>query len=109
VARATDNAWGPSLNNSSRTFRAQRTLPPSGAGREELRVTLLKPYLLRLRDERGDAAVRTLLATVGVPPSLVEDDSAWLSLAAARRVLAALNTALGENALASRGTWMTHP
>ncbi len=72
-------------------------------------MTLLKPYLLRLRDERGDGAVRTLLATVGVPPSLVDDDSAWLSLAAARRVLAALNTALGENALLSRGTWMTHP
>jgi hypothetical protein len=70
---------------------------------------MLKPYLLRLRDERGDGAVRTLLATVGVPPTLVDDDSAWLSVAAARRTLAALNAALGEGALASRGTWMTHP
>jgi len=87
----------------------ERTLPPTGAGREELRVTLLKPYLLRLRDERGDSAVRTLLATVGVPPSLVDDDSAWLSLAATRRTLAALATALGDDALSSRGTWMTHP
>jgi eukaryotic-like serine/threonine-protein kinase len=84
-------------------------LPPSGAGREELRVTLLKPYLLRMRDERGDAALRTLLVTVGVPPSLVDDDSAWLSLAATRRTLAALNAALGDDALISRGTWMTHP
>ncbi len=84
-------------------------MPPSGTGREELRVALLKPYLLRLRDERGDSAVRTLLATVGVPANLVDDDSAWLSLATARRTLAALNAALGDNALASRGTWMTHP
>ena len=98
------------MNGSARVVRAQRTLPPSGAGgREELRITLLKPYLLRLRDERGDSAVRALLATVGVPPTLVDDDSAWLSLAAMRRTLAALATALGEDALSSRGTWMTHP
>ena len=84
-------------------------MPPPGAGREELRITLLKPYLLRLRDERGDGAVRALLATAGVPPTLMDDDSAWLSLAAARRTLAALAAALGEGALASRGTWMTHP
>ncbi|HEY3252628.1 MAG TPA: protein kinase [Polyangiaceae bacterium] len=97
------------MNGPSRIARAQRTLPPSGAGREELRITLLKPYLLRLRDERGDSAVRALLATVGVPPTLVDDDSAWLSLAATRRTLAALATALGNDALSSRGTWMTHP
>lgn len=95
--------------SSPRALRGQRTLPPTGAGREEMRVTLLKPYLLRLRDERGDSAVRALLATVGVPPTLVEDDSAWLSLAAVRRTLGALATALGEDALASRGAWMTHP
>ena len=97
------------MNGSSRIARGERTLPPSGAGREELRITLLKPYLLRLRDERGDSAVRTLLATVGVPPTLVDDDSAWLSLAATRRTLAALATALGDDALSSRGSWMTHP
>ena len=97
------------MNGSPRTVRAQRTLPPSGAGREELRATLLKPYLLRLRDERGDSAVRALLATVGIPSTLVDDDSAWLSLAAVRRTLAALATALGDDALASRGVWMTHP
>ena len=97
------------MTSPARAVRAQRTLPPSGAGREELRITLLKPYLLRLRDERGDSAVRALLATVGVPPTLVDDDSAWLSLAATRRTLAALATALGDDALASRGAWMTHP
>ncbi|MES1179343.1 MAG: protein kinase [Myxococcales bacterium] len=97
------------MNGSSRAVRPQRTLPPSGAGREELRAALLKPYLLRLRDERGDNAVRALLATAGVPASLVDDDSAWLSLATMRRTLAALASALGDDALAHRGTWMTHP
>lgn len=98
-----------SLSISSKPARPRRSLPPTGAGREELRVTLLKPYLLRLRDERGESALRVLLATVGIPPNLVDDDSAWISLAAARRMLAALATALGDSALASRGAWMTHP
>ncbi|MEO6598465.1 MAG: protein kinase [Polyangiaceae bacterium] len=70
---------------------------------------MLKPYLLRLRDERGDSAVRDLLANAGVPATLVDDDSAWLSLATMRRTLAALASALGDDALTHRGTWMTHP
>ncbi|HEY4102670.1 MAG TPA: hypothetical protein VGM44_02225, partial [Polyangiaceae bacterium] len=93
------------MSGSVKPVRTKRTLPPTGAGREELRITLLKPYLLRLRDERGDSAVRALLATVGVQPTLVDDDAAWLSIAAARRTLAALATALGDGALATRGTW----
>jgi serine/threonine-protein kinase len=86
-----------------------RTLPPIGGGKEELRATLLKPYLLRLRAERGEAAVRALLATVGIPSVVLDDDSSWLSVAAARRALAAIAGALGEEALAHRGEWMTHP
>jgi hypothetical protein len=70
---------------------------------------MLRPYLLRLRDERGESAVRALLTTVGVPPLLLEDDTAWLSLAAARRTMAALASALGESTLSTRGPWMTHP
>jgi hypothetical protein len=81
----------------------------SGAGREELRITLLTPYLLRLREEHGEAAVRSLLASVGLPLSLIEDDSAWISIAVARRTLAALANALGDNALRTRGVFMTHP
>jgi serine/threonine-protein kinase len=94
---------------SSRPARARNSLQPTGTGREELRAAMLRPYLLRLRDERGESAVRALLTTVGVPPLLLEDDSAWLSLGAAQRTLAALETALGESSLASRGPWMTHP
>ncbi|HYO92989.1 MAG TPA: serine/threonine-protein kinase [Polyangiaceae bacterium] len=92
-----------------RSRRDRPNLPTSGVGREELRASLLKPFLLRLRDERGEPAVRALLSTVGIPQSLVDGDSGWISVAATRRVLAALATALGPDALASRGAWMTHP
>jgi serine/threonine-protein kinase len=70
---------------------------------------LLKPFLLRLRDERGEPAVRALLATVGIPQSIVDSDTGWISVAATRRALAALATALGADALETRGPWMTHP
>ncbi|HEY8945679.1 MAG TPA: serine/threonine-protein kinase [Polyangiaceae bacterium] len=93
----------------SRTVRDRPTLPTIGGGREELRSALLKPFLLRLRDERGEAAVRALLSTVGIPQSVVDSDSGWISVAAARRALTALATGLGTEALASRGAWMTHP
>ncbi len=89
--------------------RDRPTLPTSGVGREEIRASLLKPFLLRLRDERGDAAVRALLSTVGIPQSVVDSDTGWISVPAARRVMAALATALGREALATRGPWMTHP
>ena len=81
----------------------------AGTGREELRAALLKPYLLRLREERGEPAVKALLASVGIPPSLIDSDSGWITVAAARRALGELATALGEHSLASWGAWMTHP
>jgi eukaryotic-like serine/threonine-protein kinase len=85
------------------------SLPAAGTGKEELRASSILPYLLRLRAERGDLAVRALLSTVGVREGVLEDDAAWISVSAARRALAALATALGEPAIASRGEWMTHP
>lgn len=81
----------------------------AGTGREELRAALLKPYLLRLREERGEPAVKALLASVGIPPSLIDSDSGWITVAAARRALGELATALGEQSLTSWGPWMTHP
>jgi hypothetical protein len=42
----------------------KRSPPRSGTGREELRSTWFRPYLLRLRAERGDAALRALLSTL---------------------------------------------
>ncbi len=78
-------------------------------GKEELRAAVLKPYLLRLRDERDEKTVLALLATAGIPPVVLEDETGWLSVGAARRALRALADALGEPALAERGAWMTHP
>jgi eukaryotic-like serine/threonine-protein kinase len=74
-----------------------------------MRAASLKPYLLRLRDEKGENAVRGLLISVGIRPALLDDDTSWLSLATTRRALAALAAALGENALVQRQAWMTHP
>jgi len=93
----------------SQRQKDRKSLPYVGGGKEELRATFLKPYLLRLRDERGETAARALLATVGLPTTVIEDETLWISLAAARRTLAALAVALGENAILSRGPWMTHP
>jgi serine/threonine-protein kinase len=90
-------------------MRKRRSTPPMGGGKEELRAAQLKPYLLRLRDERGEAQARALLATVGIPQSVLEDETGWISVAAARRALHALMTALGEEAIARPGEWMTHP
>ena len=56
-------------------MRKRRSTPPMGGGKEELRAAQLKPYLLRLRDERGEAQARALLATVGIPQSVLEDET----------------------------------
>lgn len=92
-----------------RSSRDRKSLPQAGGGKEELRAALLKPYLLRMRDERGEPATRALLSTVGVPIAVLEDETLWLSLAAARRALSAIAVALGDDAIAHRGPWMTHP
>ncbi len=92
-----------------RPRRERPSLPAAEAGREELRASLLKPFLLRLREERGDPAVRALLSSVGIPQSVIDSDTGWISVAAARRALSALASAFGTDALESRGQWMTHP
>src|SRR5689334_520743 len=84
-------------------------MPPRGGGKEELRASLLKPYLLRLRSIRDDSAVRALLASAGIPATVLDDETAWISVAAARRALGGLALALGEGALTRRDTWLTHP
>ncbi|HYJ10345.1 MAG TPA: serine/threonine-protein kinase [Polyangiaceae bacterium] len=87
----------------------KRSPPRSGTGREELRSTWFRPYLLRLRAERGEAAVRALLSTAGIPIGSMNDDAGWLSVAAGKRLLRALASALGPEAVPDRGAWMTHP
>lgn len=83
--------------------------PSIVGGREELRASILKPYLLRFRDERGEATARALLSTVGLSSLILDNETAWISVGAARRALGALATALGRDAIAHCSSWMTHP
>jgi len=83
--------------------------PSIVGGREELRASILKPYLLRFRDERGESTVRALLSTVGLSSLILDNETAWISVGAARRTLDALATALGRDAIAHCSSWMTHP
>lgn len=53
--------------------------------------------------------VRALLATEGLSASLLDDDNAWISVAAARRAFGALERALGEGSIENCGEWVTHP
>jgi eukaryotic-like serine/threonine-protein kinase len=88
------------------------TNPPGSVrqgGKEELRASILKTYLLRARSERGERAVRQLLATAGIDPGAIDNETGWISQVAARRALHALAEMLGRDALAHRGEWTTHP
>lgn len=87
----------------------RRALAAGGGGREELRAALLRPYLLRLADERGDEAVQDVLAEARIRRSEVDNDSAWVPVASVLRALEALSHRLGPGALATRGRWATHP
>lgn len=86
---------------------------PKGAvrqgGKEELRASLLKTYLLRIRSEKGDRAVRTILANAGIDASMVDNETGWVSTQAARRALRGICEALGSiDALRVRGEWATN-
>jgi len=78
-------------------------------GKEELRASVLKTYLLRLRTEKGERAVLQLLATAGIDPSAVDNETGWVSRLAARRALRAIAEQLGREAIRVRGDWATHP
>ncbi|HXN31133.1 MAG TPA: serine/threonine-protein kinase [Polyangiaceae bacterium] len=78
-------------------------------GKEELRASVLKTYLLRLRTEKGERAVLQLLAAAGIDPSIVDNETGWVSRLAARRALRAIAHQLGREAIRLRGDWATHP
>jgi serine/threonine protein kinase len=78
-------------------------------GKEELRASVLKTYLLRLRAEKGQRAVLQLLAVAGIDPSVVDNETGWVSRLAARRALRAIADQLGREAIRHRGDWATHP
>jgi len=90
------------------------TAPPAlgslhRSGKEELRASILKTYLLRVRGERGDRVVRQLLARAGIDPNALDVETGWLSRNAAVRALQAIADLLGRDALRNRGEWTTHP
>jgi eukaryotic-like serine/threonine-protein kinase len=78
-------------------------------GKEEIRASFLKTYLLRVRIEKGERAVRQLLATAGIDPSVVDNETGWVSRLTARRALRAIADQLGREAIRHRGDWVTHP
>lgn len=82
---------------------------PKGAvrqgGKEELRASLLKTYLLRIRSEKGDRQVRTILANAGIDPTMVDNETGWVSTQAAKRALRGIGELLGMDALKDRGEW----
>ena len=78
-------------------------------GKEELRASFLKTYLLRMRAEKGERAVLQLLATAGIDSSVVGNETGWVSRLAARRALRAIAEQLGREAIRHRGDWATHP
>jgi len=86
---------------------------PKGAvrqgGKEELRASLLKTYLLRIRSEKGERVVRTILSNAGIDPTMIDNETGWVSTQAAKRALRGICEQLGNiDALRSRGEWVTH-
>ncbi len=78
-------------------------------GKEELRASILKTYLIRVRTEKGERAVQQLLSAAGIDPSAVDNETGWVSLLAAKRALVAMAGLLGREAIRHRGEWATHP
>src|ERR1700759_3491110 len=91
------------------------TVPPGGrgtvrqGGKEELRASVLKTYLLRVRTEKGERTARQLLAGAGIDPGAVDNETGWVSQLAAKRALRAIAELLGRDAIRHRGDWVTHP
>lgn len=86
-------------------------LPKGGVrqgGKEELRASLLKTYLLRIRSEKGERAVRTVLSNAGIDPGMVDNETGWISTLAAKRALRGICELLGMDALRQRGEWVTN-
>jgi eukaryotic-like serine/threonine-protein kinase len=78
-------------------------------GKEELRASVLKTYLLRIRTERGERTASQLLAAAGIDPGAVDNETGWVSQLAAKRALRAISALLGRDAIQHRGDWVTHP
>ncbi|GAC1576630.1 MAG: hypothetical protein NVS3B20_08170 [Polyangiales bacterium] len=81
----------------------------SGGMREELRASLLKIYYLKLRAARDPEAAREIMIGAGLDPITMEQETAWVSVEAARRTLIAISEELGPEALTDVATFVSHP
>lgn len=79
----------------------------AGGGKEEVRASVLKPYLLRLASEQGDEAQKSVLVAAGV--DMEEADRLWISVDAFFRALGKVKDTLGEASLSDFGAWATKP
>jgi hypothetical protein len=84
------------------------TRSPHG-GKEEIRASVLQTYLLRLRAEEGQDAVAEWLDGAGIDVRTVDNETAWLSVGAAKRALRAIHARWGDAGLTDHGDWVTHP
>jgi serine/threonine-protein kinase len=77
--------------------------------REELRASSLKPFLLKVREVRGEEAARDLLAGAGIDPQLLDHETGWLSAEAAHRALLAVSEEIGAAAMHEASAFVAHP
>jgi serine/threonine-protein kinase len=77
--------------------------------REDLRAALLKIFVLRLRATRGDDVARDVLVGAGLDPSVVDQETSWLSVDATRRALIAIAEELGPSWTEGVAACVSHP
>jgi serine/threonine-protein kinase len=70
---------------------------------------MLKTYLLHLKAEKGEESARELLSDAGIDSWLIDNETGWVSNAAAKKALRAVSKALGSSALRHRGDYPVHP
>ncbi len=77
--------------------------------REELRAASLKIFTLRYAEVAGQEAAGMLLGGADVDPQALAQETGWVSVEAARRVLIALQEEQGSEALKSAAPLVSHP
>jgi len=77
-------------------------------GKEELRASVLKTYLLRIRSEKGERIATQLLSDAGIDAAAVDNETGWVSTLAAKRALRAIAQLLGPESIRERTAWVTH-
>ena len=77
--------------------------------REELRAAVLMPYVLRLRAERGEEVMRSVLAEARVDEGLISSEREWVSRESACRFMREIVAMFGIDALKHPGHYALQP